>query len=396
MDETQSDVLVVGGGPVGLAAAVLFAKAGFASTLVAPRGVAKGQETRTTALLAGSVRLMSALGAWEAAARRAAPLATMRLIDDTGRLFRAPTVAFHASEIGLDAFGWNVPNGALVEALTAVADATPGLDWVNALAETVDVGADGVSVSAGGRRVSARLAVAADGRESKLRAAAGIETVRWAYDQVAVTLNITHAAPHGNVSTEFHTPAGPFTLVPLPGDRSSLVAVCRPADADFLMSLPDAALADEIERRSHSILGRVAVASGKAAWPLSGLTPKVFGARRVALVGEAAHVIPPIGAQGLNLGFRDVAVLAEILGERRGDPGAAEILSAYDAARRTDVASRTAAVDLLNRTLLSPLVPAQMLRGFGLFLADMVPGLRRRLLAEGMHPERLLPAIMRA
>lgn len=396
MATTQTDILVVGGGPVGLAAALLMARAGFSTTLVAPRGVAKGQETRTTALLSGSVHLVRALGAWAAVADRAAPLKTMRLIDDTGRLFRAPTVAFHASEIGLDAFGWNVPNGALVTALTAVADATPALTWMDALADTVGAAPDAVTVSASGQRVSAALAIAADGRESQLRTAAGIDTVRWSYDQVAVTLNIAHAAPHSHISTEFHTPSGPFTLVPLPGNRSSLVAVCRPADADFLMSLPDGALADEIERRSHAILGRVTIDSARAAWPLSGLTPKSFAARRVALAGEAAHVIPPIGAQGLNLGFRDVAILAEIVADHRADPGGAGAMHAYDAARRGDVASRTAAVDLLNRTLLSPLVPAQMLRGFGLFLADLVPPLRRRLLAEGLHPERLLPAIMRA
>jgi 2-octaprenyl-6-methoxyphenol hydroxylase len=381
-------VLVIGGGPAGLTAAILLARAGFVTGLLAPTGPPRGARARTTALLGASVRLLDEIGAWRAASEAAAPLRAMRLVDDTGRLFRAPTVVFRSEEIGEAAFGQNIPNDVLHGALAAVARATEGLAWIDDLAVAVDLDGDAARVSTrGGDVLAAPLLAAADGRESIARVRAGIETMRWRYDQVAVTLNLVHTAPHGGVSTEFHTRSGPFTLVPLPGARSSLVAVVRPADADRLVALGDGDLAEELERRAHSILGRFTIASERGRWPIEGLTPRRFAQRRVALVGEAAHVLPPIGAQGLNLGFRDAAALVETLiaaRDRRQDLGGPEALDAYDAARRTDVWSRSFAVDALNRTLLSPFLPAHALRGLGLWLADGVGPLRRLLLRQGL------------
>jgi 2-octaprenyl-6-methoxyphenol hydroxylase len=285
-------------------------------------------------------------------------------------------------------FGYNIPNHVLNAALEGAAAEAPPLTLIDDLAGDAAITADAVTVTtANGRRLSAPLAAAADGRESRLRDVAGIGAVRWRYDQTAVTLNLAHTAAHNDISTEFHTLAGPFTLVPLPGRQSSLVAVVRPADAAHLMALDDTALALELERRAHSLLGRFTVISKRAAWPLEGLTPRRFAKNRIALVGEAAHVIPPIGAQGLNLGIRDAVALARLAGGARrsgGDLGGAALTDAYDEARRADVWSRAFAVDALNRTLLSPFLPAHAIRGLGLWLADTVGPLRRFLLREGM------------
>lgn len=398
-DFDRVDVAVVGGGPAGLATALLLAETGLDVALIRRAGAASGAEVRTTALLAGSIALLRHLGVWDAIAPETAPLQVMRLIDDTERLIRAPTVSFAAAELGLDAFGHNVPNHVLDAALEKRSAQMSGLKIVDALVHAGHIEGDYVRLSIDtGRPLCARLVAAADGRDSIMRECAGITVSRWRYEQTAITLNLAHSAAHRSISTEFHKKAGPFTLVPLPGQRSSLVAVCRPSDADFLMSLPDEALADEIEHRAHSLLGAMQVVSRRGQWPLSGLRPHAFARNRVALIGEAAHVMPPIGAQGLNLGLRDAATLAELVGAaaRRGDDiGDERSTSAYDHARRADVWTRLATVDVLNRTLLSPLLPAQVMRGLGLFLADQIGPLRRILLREGVQPNRWAPVLMR-
>jgi 2-octaprenyl-6-methoxyphenol hydroxylase len=215
---------------------------------------------------------------------------------------------------------------------------------------------------------------------------------------VAVTVCLKHSRPHHDTSTEFHTPSGPFTLVPLPGQRSSLVWVLDPADADDLATLNDAELAEDIERASHSILGKIEVEPGCGQFPLTRVNARRFAANRVALVGEAAHVIPPIGAQGLNLGLRDAATIAELAtaAHRAGrDIGGINVLVAYDRLRRADIGSRTLAVDLLNRTLLTDFLPVQSARGLGLYLIDRIGPLRRAVMREGVAPRAAQPKLMR-
>ena len=378
----QTTIAVVGAGPVGLAAALSLSDAGHAVTLVAP--ARPPADERTSALLAGSVALLDRVGVWRAIAAEAAPLSTMRIIDGTKRLIRAPEVAFDASEIGLGAFGYNIPNAVLVAALEA-AVAARSIARREAVVEAVAAGDEAIGLTlSGGGVLSAKLAVAADGRRSKVRDGVGIETQSWRYDQAALVCNLRHARPHRDTSTEFHTEAGPFTLVPLPGKRSSLVWVDRPAETERRMTLSEENLAAEIEARAQSMLGAMTIDGKRQMFPLSGMNARRFAASRVMLAGEAAHLFPPIGAQGLNLGYRDVTVLAEILAGSQGDPGAAGLLVAYDRARRGDVFARTAAVDALNRTLLSEFLPVQALRGAGLFLLDRVPPLRRLAMRQGV------------
>ena len=218
------------------------------------------------------------------------------------------------------------------------------------------------------------------------------------YPQQALTFNIRHTHPHRDISTEFHTESGPFTLVPLPGLRSSVVCVVDPAEAERLQGLDAAALESEIEARSHSILGKVTLDPGRGSFPLSVETATPFAARRIALVGEAAHRLPPIGAQGLNLGLRDGATIAELAVEAdraSQDIGGPDVLSRYDAQRRADVTARTLAIDLLNRSLLSDFLPAQGVRGLGLYLLNRIGPLRRGVMREGVDSAIGRPRLMR-
>jgi 2-octaprenyl-6-methoxyphenol hydroxylase len=391
----ECEVAVVGGGPAGLTAAIALASAGVETALIAK---APPPDNRTTALLSGSVAALAALEVWPLCAAQAAPLTAIRMIDDTSRLLRAPEVMFEAAEIGLEAFGHNIDNRHLIAALERRAAELRTLQRLASTVMGVEPADDGVAIRLDdGGSLDARLVVGADGRKSRCRRAAGIESRRQEYPQAALTLNLAHARPHNGISTEFHTERGPFTLVPLPGLRSSLVCVLEPEAAAELGALDAPALSAEIERRSHSILGKVSVEGGRGLFPLTVETAQSFGRDRIALVGEAAHVIPPIGAQGLNLGLRDAATIAELVTEARRedqDVGSPELLARYDAMRRKDVTSRTVAVDVLNRSLLSDFLPVQGARGFGLYLLDRIAPLRRAVMREGVEPAAQ-PRLMR-
>ena len=389
-----AEVAVIGGGPAGLVSAIALKTAGVDTILIAPRAE---PDHRTTALLSNSVTALQTLGAWQACLPHAAPLKRLRIVDDTKRLFRAPEVSFDAAEIGLEAFGYNIENRYLLAALEARA-AELKLPRIAAPALAIKPDAAGVTVEYAGGEARVRLVVGADGARSLARVAAGIATRRRTYPQTALTLNLGHARPHDDTSTEFHTESGPFTLVPLPGRRSSLVCVLDKSNAAKLLAEPDAALAAEIERRAHSLLGTMRVEGGRGVFPLAIETADAFARRRIALVGEAAHVVPPIGAQGLNLGLRDGATIAEIVADARRenlDVGAPDVLARYDRQRRADVTSRTIAVDLLNRSLLTDFFPAHGARGLSLYLVDRIGPLRRALMREGVAPAASQPRLMR-
>ncbi|WKA25463.1 UbiH/UbiF family hydroxylase [Bradyrhizobium roseum] len=382
------DAAVIGGGPAGLTAAVALAVTGAKTALLARR--APYADNRTTALLGASTDLLERLDVWPLCHDKAAALRTMRLVDDTGRLIRAPEVRFTSDEIGLDQFGYNIDNRSLMVALEARAAELSNLTRFDDEAATIDPQDASVIIhTADGEQLAARLVIGADGRHSPSRAAARIGTSRRDLHQSALTFNISHARPHNGISTEFHTAQGPCVFVPLPGNRCSVVWVAMTREAARLMSLGDDELSEAAERQSHSILGRVQVEGGRNLFPLAIERPDKFASHRVALVGESAHVVPPIGAQGLNMGLRDAADIADIAGHAISlgeDPGSPAVLARYQSARRADVASRLIAIDVANRSLLSDFIGIQSLRAAGMHLLGSFGPLRRLAMREGLAP----------
>jgi 2-octaprenyl-6-methoxyphenol hydroxylase len=382
------DAAVVGGGPTGLAAAIALAQAGARTALIARRS--PYADNRTTALLGGSVDFLQRLEVWTECEDKAAELRVMRLVDDTGRLIRAPEVRFSCDEIGLDVFGYNIENRLLLSALEERSTALSGLTRFDDEASAIIPEDEIVRISLGnGGSLSTRLVIGADGRQSLCREAAGIDVTRRDLEQSALTFNVSHSRPHRNISTEFHTPHGPCVFVPLPGDRSSVVWVSAPKEAERLASLGDEELSLAAEAQSHSILGRLQVEPGRHLFPLAIEKPRAFARSRIALVGEAAHVLPPIGAQGLNMGLRDAADIADIVRDALvsgEDPGTSTVLNRYASARSADVASRTFVIDVANRSLLSAILPMQSLRAGGLHLIGSFGPLRRLAMREGLAP----------
>ena len=398
-DVERCDVVVVGAGLAGLVAAIGFARAGF--SVVCCGAADRLGQGRTVALLDRSIAFLDRLDVWREIQPLGAPLRALRIIDDTGSLFPSRPIEFRAAEIGLDAFGWNIENAALAAALAEAAAATPGLRRVEARVAAFDFAPERAALRlTDGRTFQARLVVGADGRGSSARNAAGLDARTHFYPQSALTAIIVHSRPHQDCSTEFHTRQGPFTLVPLPAapganTRSSLVWVMSTAEAARRAALDDEALAGEIEEQARSLLGAMRVEGERGVFAIARQSVSRVAVTRLALVGDAAHVLPPIGAQGLNLGLRDVEGLLETAREaaaKREDIGGEAALQRYRRRRGPDVAARAFAVDVLNRSLVAAFAPIDALRGVGLAALGAIGPLRRLVMREGVAPTLAPPS----
>ena len=395
MDFEQFDVVVAGGGLSGMAAAAAFAHHGLRTLCVDPATPVTDDkdpdaDLRTTALLQPSQRFLAEIGLWDKLAPHATDLATMRIVDAGGATAAARLKRdFNAADIGDQPFGWNVPNWLLRRELQA------DLRTRDLVTHRTGVGVAGVFTRSDeaqvtltdGSRIAARLLVGADGRNSTVRKAAGIDVRTMRYAQKALAFAVTHDAPHDNISTEIHRSGGPFTLVPLP-DRdgkpcSAVVWMERGPEATRLLGLDAAGFSAAATARSGALYGPLTLAGHRTIWPIISQIANRFSAQRIALVAEAAHVVPPIGAQGLNMSLADISALTAAAAAAE-DPGAADLLTAYNRARRPDVAMRVAGIDLLNRTSMLTPRPLRDLRRTGLAALHGIAPLRRTLMQLGL------------
>lgn len=407
----RADVIIVGGGLVGLTLARALGLAGLAVVVVdreRPAGAADDAfDGRGSAIAWGSAQVLRGLGLWDDLAAHAEPIRDIRVSDGESHLF----LHYDHRDSGLTAGSRPAPLGYIIEnrfirrALYAALAATSQV-WLVAPAEVATLARTPARVEAqlaDGRRVWARLAVACDGRDSPLRAAAGIDAVRWRYDQTGIVAAIAHERPHHGVAHERFLPAGPFAVLPLPDTaagehQSSIVWTERAALAPAMLKLPDREFAAEIARRFGDGLGAIRVAGPRWSYPLGLVHARRYTALRLVLAGDAAHAIHPIAGQGLNLGLRDVAALAECLVDaaRLGlDIGVGDALARYERWRRFDNLVLAATTDSLNRLFSTGAAPVQILRDVGLALVNRAPAAKRIFMRHAMGMLGDLPRLVR-
>ena len=387
------DILISGGGIAGLITAAAFGAEGFSVLCVDPAPPvtdegAAGADLRSTAFLTPSVKLLEQIGLWERLAPHATALQVMRIVDAGGaeptpRLTRD----FDASEIGDQPFGWNLPNWLLRREISARLEQLqtvrfqPGTGTAGVAARN-----EGAIVTlSNGRRIRARLLIGADGRDSPVRQALGIGVRTLRYGQKALAFAVTHEQPHHNISTEVHRSGGPFTLVPLPNRNgkpsSAIVWMENGRETARLAALPPEEFETEVNARSAGVLGHLSVATRLTEWPIISQIADRFTGPRTALIAEAAHVLPPIGAQGLNMSLADLGALLEL---SKTDPGSAESLARFERKRRPEAYARMLGIDALNRASQAEMRPLRDLRAAALGGLYGVAPVRRLMMKAGL------------
>lgn len=392
----NTDIFISGGGVAGLTTAAAFGAAGFSVVLADPMppitdNTTNGADLRTTAFLQPAREFLIATGLWDRLAPFATPLQIMRIVD-AGGADPTPRVTrdFDAANISDLPFGWNLSNWLLRREIVAQLadlpniDFRPGVGFATLLTRTNEAR---VTLT-DGTRITAKLVIAADGRNSPVRQAAGISAKTTRYGQKAVTFAVTHDAPHNNVSTEIHRSGGPFTLVPLPDHDgrpcSAVVWMDDGPEANRLAALPEPDFNAQATLRSGGTYGPLTLASRRMVWPIISQIAARMAGERVALVAEAAHVVPPIGAQGLNMSLSDVACLLGLAQANRDTLGSADMLAKYHRARHPDIRLRVAGVGLLNRASQAENPLLRDIRAKGIETFYGIAPLRKTLMKLGL------------
>ncbi len=400
MQQRRVELIVVGGGLTGLTLAIACAAAGIEVAVVDREDpeamLAEPFDGRTTAIAEGSKQVLDGIGLWPLVAQEAEPILEIRVADGDSPLF----LHYDHRDIGTAPLGYIVENRVLRRALIERARALPSLVHLAPLAvERVERGGGSALVHlADGGALRGELVAACDGRQSPLRQAAGIRALAWDYPQTGIVCTVRHALPHRGVAVEHFLPAGPFAILPMTGQRSSIVWTERAALAPGILALDERHFHAELARRFGDFLGEVEVVGPRWSYPLSLLHAERYVAPRLALVGDAAHVIHPIAGQGLNLGFRDIAVLAELIVDARRlglDIGAPAVLERYQGWRRFDNMALAAVTDGLNRLFSNSVPPVKLLRDVGLALVDRLPPMKRFLMRHAMGLVGELPRLVR-
>ena len=393
MENEDYDIVVSGGGLAGLSACAVFAHSGFAVCCVDPALSLDTDnhikdDTRTTAILHPGQKLLEDAEVWKRMAPHAAPLNTMRIVDISG-----PTSLmrdFNSTDVSEHPFGWNVPNRVLRQELIAHLSELANVDLrTNVAVSHIQTRETEARIKlSNGSRLRTRLVVAADGRDSVLRTQAGISVQTTRFGQKALAFAVTHEIPHNNISTEIHLSGGPFTLVPLPDlEAQPCSAVVWMDDGTETMrryALDPAAFETEMTARSGNILGPLKLVNTRTVWPIIAQIAQRFSAERLALVAEAAHVVPPIGAQGLNMSLKDIQVLHNLMATKPEDIGDADMLQRYHRMRWPDVQARVTGVTMLNKTSQLNLPLTQRIRAAGIGMLHDIAPLRKTAMKLGL------------
>jgi 2-octaprenyl-6-methoxyphenol hydroxylase len=384
------ELLVAGGGLNGMLLGIACASAGLKTAVVDRQDPATMQsdafDGRTTAIAYGSKLVLDGIGLWPLVAEEAEPIREIRVADDNAPLF----VHYDHRELQTDSpLGYIVENRLLRRALFARAETLPSLKILapRRLGPVTADDSGAVATLADGTRLRCRLVAAADGKDSPLRQAAGIRTVEWRYKQTGIVTTVAHERPHAGIAIEHFLPAGPFAILPMTGNRSSIVWTENAALAPHILKLPDAEFAAELAARFGDFLGAIEPVGPRWSYPLSLMQAETYIARRLVLIGEAAHVIHPIAGQGLNVGIRDCAALAEAIIDARRlglDIGAPSVLERYQRWRRLDAVLLAGVTDGLNRLFSNTIPPIKLARDFGLAAVNRMPPLKRLLMQHAM------------
>jgi 2-octaprenyl-6-methoxyphenol hydroxylase len=396
MDSIETDILISGGGVAGLTAAAAFGSAAYRVICVDPTPPVMaadqaGADLRSTAFLHPSIPVLQAAGLWERLEPHAAALQIMRIVDAGGPEPEPRIVKdFDAADLSDLPFGWNLPNWLLRREMVARLAELPNVDFRpgTATQRLLTRETEALATLSDGTRVRARLVIGADGRDSLVRRALDIPVQTIRYGQKALAFAVTHPIPHNNVSTEIHRSGGPFTLVPLP-DRagmpsSAVVWMETGPNVARLQALPVAEFEAEMNQRSCHILGPLTLASQLTVWPIISQIASRMSGERCALMAEAAHVMPPIGAQGLNMSLADLRVLLELARATPDDLGSAAMLDAYHSQRHLDVQARIRGIDMLNRASMMGAQGLRDLRATALNALYSVPPVRKTLMRAGL------------